>query len=251
MSCGGAHDRVREPERVDAAREPGHLGTIVARFVAHDDGDGRPLDGRRGRERVREGARDAVLTADAVGAELAVRRRERPGEAHAARDAVELARDVPVVGEDQIGPDDARDVLLEAVLPRQLDDLLGLTAVELVGDVRRSRAARAAQVQRVERFDEGEEVVPEGLDRRRRLRREGERLRADAPGDGRVRVVREPEESRGQVFGDVPGSADRIELRGHAGTGHQPRRHHMSVASNLPRRTMSCAPAARPEDPAI
>jgi hypothetical protein len=141
-----AHDRFRGAERVHAAREPRQLGAVVARLLAHHDRDGGMGHRHEGRHRRGEREGHAVLPADGVGAELAVRRGERAGEAHAARDAVELARDVAVLGEDQVGTDDARDVLFEAVLPSELHDLLGLAAVQLLGDVRRCGSARAPQV---------------------------------------------------------------------------------------------------------
>jgi hypothetical protein len=121
--------------------------------------------------------------------------------------AVELAGDVAVVGEDEVGPDDARDVLLEAVLARELHDLLGLAAIELFGDERRRGAARAAQVEGVERPVEGEQVVAERLDRGEGRRLERKRVGTDSPGDAGVGSVGDAKESAWKVVGDVPGSS--------------------------------------------
>jgi hypothetical protein len=50
--------------------------------------------------------------------------------------------------------------LFEAILPRQLDDLFGLAAVEVIGDETRRGAARAAIIEVVERAVEAKKIDP-------------------------------------------------------------------------------------------
>ena len=175
---------------------------------------------RDGRGHRGERARHAVVVADRVEAEFAVRMRHRADEPHAARDAVEFACDEAAVGEDQVGTDHLRDVAVEAVLARQLDDVLRLPVVEVLGEERRDRPARAARVERVERTVERDEVGAQRLDLRQRRGSEPEGLGGDAPGNRTVLAFGNAEESRREVFDDVAAP-----LRGrHSGryrrTGH-------------------------------
>ena len=190
------HPRVREPRRRTAAGEPGQFAAVIARFIRDHDCDGRGSLPRRVREHRGERARNAVVAADALDADLTIRLGHRANEPHAARHAVEFGGRKTVVGEDQVRTDDAGNLLLEAILPRQLHDLLGLAVIEIVGDERRRRSARAAVVEAVERPVKGEQVVAEGFDLRQLRCGQCERFGADAPGDTFALVVDSEESGR-------------------------------------------------------
>ena len=97
--------------------------------------------------------------------ELTVRLGHRADKAHASGDAVELGCDESIRGENEIGANDARDLLFESVLARELDDLFGLSAIEILGDEGRRGSARAAVVKIVERAIEAQKLDAEAFDR--------------------------------------------------------------------------------------
>ncbi len=146
--------------------------------------------------------------------------RHRADEPHAAGNAVEFRREKSALAEDEVGPDDARHVRLEAILAADAHDLFGLAAVQVVGDERRRRAACAALVERRERFIEGEEIGSQPLDRTERLGREPEGFGGQSPSNLGLVDPDAAEESGGHVFVEVA----RLVARGHAGdqrgTGH-------------------------------
>ncbi len=176
-----------------------------------------------------ETERNTVDAADALDAELAVRLGHRADEAHAARDAVELGRDESVARHDEVGTDDAGQLLLEAVLPSKLDDLLRLALIQILRDERRRGSARAAIVQVVERAVEGEEAGSQTLDGVDLFGGQCERLGADAPGDTLVFVLN-PEETGGYRFVNVVRLLASREIRNRRRTRHGKERAPLSTA---------------------
>ena len=118
-------------------------------------------------------------------------------EAHSARKTIEFGRDESVVGEDQIGPNDADQIAAKAILPRELDDVLGFSLIEILSNERGRRAAHAAHVECVERTIEGEQIIAERFQRMRRRRREAERLGRDTPCYTFVVAIGDAEEASG------------------------------------------------------
>ena len=90
----------------------------------------------------------------------------------------------------------AGQFLLEAVLPGELNDAFGFSAIEILGDERRRGSAGAAVVEVVERAIKDEEVVAELFNPLDLLARERERFGADAPSDAFVDVVDSEETGR-------------------------------------------------------
>ena len=75
-----------------------------------------------------ERARHAVGVADGIEAEFAVRCAIAPTKPMPPGTLSSSLAMNAAVGEDQIGPDDLRDVGFESVLPRELDDRFGFAA---------------------------------------------------------------------------------------------------------------------------
>jgi hypothetical protein len=164
-------------------REPRQFRPIAVGFTGDHDGGRRPLLAGRPLEHGREPLEHAVDAAHALVAELAIRRRHGAHEAHAARHAVEFRGDVAVAGQDQVGPDNPGHVGLEAVLPAELDDVVGLAGVEILGDEGGRRSPCAARVQAGEGPVEFEEDRSEGFDRLEGHGREPEGFGGKPPRD--------------------------------------------------------------------
>ncbi len=186
---GPPKPRVGEAARAHRFREPGHLVAVVGGLVRNDDRHGRVLGPRRIAEHLGKTRRNAVLSAETLHAEPAVRLGHCAQKAHAAGNAIQFRRDEAVGGNNEIGPDHARHVLLEPVLPREFDDLFGLPAIEVLGNECGRGSPRAAIVQIVQSAVEGQKVDSERFDCRGLFCRQCKRLGAYAPGDTLVFVL--------------------------------------------------------------
>ena len=186
---GRAHVGIEQTALTQGLGEPAEFGPVVGGFFGDDDRDDRLLFAALRAHRGGEAFGDAVRPADRLHAEIAVRLGHRADEAHAARDAIEFGRGEAGVGHDQVGPDDGGDILFEPVLARQPHDVLGLAAIEILGDEGGRGPACAAIVETIEGPVEGGQIAPDDFELLDRLGVEGEQFGADAPGDLVFRVL--------------------------------------------------------------
>ncbi len=198
-----ADKRFDVAKTVDRVGEPRELDAIIFRFFRHDDCDRRICRAARVGEHLAEAARHTVGATDRVNAGFAIRLGHRAGKSHAARHAVEFRRDEAVIGEQQVGPNDAGDILAETILTRKPDDVLGLALIEVLGDKRGRGSARATLIEAVECPIEGEQVAADLFDLRDRLGCQCKRLGTYAPRDALTVVVGPEESGRNRIVDEL------------------------------------------------
>ncbi len=173
--------------------DPIHLRTVGGGFL-------RNHDVAAFRQQTAKAIEHSVRPADDVAAERRVGLIEPAGQTDSAGDGIDLGDGVAGLGQDQIGPNDQRQIVAELFLAGELNQIGGLPGVEVFGDPGRLFAFDAALVKLVAGALENEEPMTELLEFFRER------------GIDRERIGREEEILFGEkaLFGE--GGSDRGEL---------------------------------------
>ena len=173
-----------DAELVEALAHPVHLSAVGLGFVGDDDGNEGVFHAALGNQRAGQLGDQPALVAEYGVADVAVADGEGVDQADAAGDGVEFGGDEAVLADGhEIGSDDDRQAGLEPVQAGEFKGLVGLTAIEQLGDPGGLGASGAGQVETVGDDVELKQVLAHRLEGRGLGGRDSDGLGGEPPGD--------------------------------------------------------------------
>ena len=106
----------------------------------------------------------SVAAADHVVTKFRVGLIQPRGQADAARDGINFRNRVTFIGQDEIRPDNLRQIIAKLFFARELDQLRGLSGIEITRDPRRLFALDAELIQLIASALKDEELMAELLE---------------------------------------------------------------------------------------
>ena len=156
--------------------EPGHLRTVGRRLVGDDNVDigGIP-------ENTGEAPQHAIGAADDICTERCVSLIKPRGKADAARDGIEFGHAQAMLGQEQVGTDDTRQVVFQGRGSHQNDEVGGFALIQTARHPVGLFPFGALAVEQIDRAIELQEDAAEFFQLLREIRSEGKRGRGGAP----------------------------------------------------------------------